>query len=357
LVEALLYHGWSVWWDRAILPGKTWDQAIERELAAARCVIVLWSLNSIQSDWVRIEAEEAKKRGVLVPALLDDVNIPLEFNRLQAANLVEWLGVLPSASFDELARGVSEVLSRPASPAQAAVSGTSAASLEAQQIEGTEGLRRAGEEHVGTKSGDGSKAERAAPKMALGLVVLTGTIALALVAAITWYFAAGHPLIPHPDTNGQSGKTEQGPTDKHFGNERPGSTPTQESEVVDKRPSTAKGPQSLIPHSEAVNFNGTWTADLRYKLWDPDKTYRERFQFEILGDEVVGSASLMGVPRVISDGTVHGRSISFITKYPLSEGMQENRYRGSISGDQIQFTYQDPSDGALIGFSAARVKP
>jgi hypothetical protein len=111
LVDALLQRGWSVWWDRTILPGKTWDKVIESALAQARCVIVLWSQDSIGSDWVRIEAEDAKQRGILVPALLDDVKIPLAFRRIQAARLIGWAGRLPSPAFDELAQGISEILS------------------------------------------------------------------------------------------------------------------------------------------------------------------------------------------------------------------------------------------------------
>jgi hypothetical protein len=329
LVDALLHQGWSVWWDRAVLPGTTWDQAIETALAEARCVIVLWSRNSIQSDWVRTEAEEAKKRGILVPALLDDVNIPLAFKRLQAANLVEWSGVLPSAGFSELARGVSEVLSRTASPAERATPEEAEHDL------------------------------RPTRKITLRPFVLAGTSALALIAGITWYVAVGRPPIANPDTNGQSRKTTQPPTDEHAGSKssEPENTPLQ---VDGKRLSAARGPTSRIPADEAVNFKGAWRADIHYPLWDPDnpeKFYHEKFQFEILGGEVIGSASLLGTPRAISEGSVHGPNISFITKYHLSDGMQENWYRGSISGDRIQFTYQDADDGALIHFAAMRVKP
>ena len=111
LVESLRQQGWSVWWDRAILPGKTWDQVLEETLAEARCVIVLWSRHSVESDWVHIEADEAKRRGILVPALLDDVPIPLAFRRIQTADLVDRTDALPHAGFDELIRAVSEVLS------------------------------------------------------------------------------------------------------------------------------------------------------------------------------------------------------------------------------------------------------
>jgi len=55
---------------------------------------------------VQIEAEEGKQRGILVPALLDDVKIPLPFRRVQAENLVNWSGEVDHAEFQALCRGV-----------------------------------------------------------------------------------------------------------------------------------------------------------------------------------------------------------------------------------------------------------
>jgi hypothetical protein len=62
LVKKLEEHGWSVWWDRKIPPGKTWRQVIQRAIDDAKCVVVVWSQQSIQSDWVITEAEEGKER-------------------------------------------------------------------------------------------------------------------------------------------------------------------------------------------------------------------------------------------------------------------------------------------------------
>lgn len=90
LAKALETKGWSVWWDRNIPPGKTFSQVIEAAIVEAKCVLVLWSNDSIKSDWVQNEASEGVRRKILVPALIDDVTIPFEFRRVQAADLIDW---------------------------------------------------------------------------------------------------------------------------------------------------------------------------------------------------------------------------------------------------------------------------
>ena len=81
-----------MWWDRKIAVGETFDQAIERELEAAKNVVVLWSENSVPSEWVRNEAAAASERGVLLPVLIDRVKVPLEFRHKQTIDLVGWDG-------------------------------------------------------------------------------------------------------------------------------------------------------------------------------------------------------------------------------------------------------------------------
>jgi hypothetical protein len=93
LARALETRGWSVWWDRTIPPGREYDEVIEEALAETRCVVVLWSKASAASSWVKNEASEAMIKKALIPALIEDqVKIPFEFRRVQAADLSRWQG-------------------------------------------------------------------------------------------------------------------------------------------------------------------------------------------------------------------------------------------------------------------------
>ena len=81
---------WTVWWDREIQPGAIFDSVIQNALIDSRCVVVVWSDNSIKSEWVMDEATAGKERGVLVPVSFDAVQIPLPFIRTQSADFTHW---------------------------------------------------------------------------------------------------------------------------------------------------------------------------------------------------------------------------------------------------------------------------
>jgi hypothetical protein len=109
LATALEAAGWTVWWDRNIQVGQAFDQVIENALDSAKCVVVLWSKHSISSEWVKNEAACGAERGILVPALIDDVRTLLEFRRKQTANLIGWEQDSSYAGFQSLCAGVAAV--------------------------------------------------------------------------------------------------------------------------------------------------------------------------------------------------------------------------------------------------------
>ena len=113
LAAALEQHGWTVWWDRRIPTGKDYGGVIEAQLAAARCVIVLWTSNSVASEWVKTEAADAKDRHLLVPVFIEQVKLPLEFRRIQAADLTDWKGETTHAGFSTLVGDLTGILGAP----------------------------------------------------------------------------------------------------------------------------------------------------------------------------------------------------------------------------------------------------
>ncbi|SDE95693.1 TIR domain-containing protein [Rhodospira trueperi] len=99
-----------MWWDTRIPPGKSFAQVIQEVIGRAECVVAVWSRQSVESRWVLDEAEEGVKRGILVPVCLDDVDIPLGFRQIQAANLVRWNGRRSSDGFQYLRHAISELV-------------------------------------------------------------------------------------------------------------------------------------------------------------------------------------------------------------------------------------------------------
>jgi TIR domain/Domain of unknown function (DUF4062) len=102
--------GWSVWWDRKIPAGKTWRNVLEEAMQNMRCMVVLWSANSIASEWVKEEAEEGKSQGKLVPILIESVKPPMGFLTIQAADLIGWNGNKDSPAFQRLLADMTEII-------------------------------------------------------------------------------------------------------------------------------------------------------------------------------------------------------------------------------------------------------
>ena len=108
LAMELEARGWSIFWDRRIPAGQRFAEFISAQLADARCVIALWSRAANASDWVQEEAEEARKRSVLVPAFIERVDPPWGFRRIQSADLVDWTGQAVHEGFQQLLEDVGQ---------------------------------------------------------------------------------------------------------------------------------------------------------------------------------------------------------------------------------------------------------
>lgn len=110
LFDTLTAQGWVVFWDHlSIRAGKNWSVELEQAINTSRCVVVVWSQSSIQSEYVREEANFAKRRGVLLPICLDKVEPPFGFTLRQATDFSQWNQKTDHPAFIHLA---SEICAR-----------------------------------------------------------------------------------------------------------------------------------------------------------------------------------------------------------------------------------------------------
>ena len=112
LVAALEAEGLSVWWDAQIGGGDEWRRSIERELDAAKCVLVVWSKRSTgpEGRFVRDEASRAMERGVYLPVRIDNVRPPLGFGETQALQLSGWKGRADDSGFHAVLAAVRAIV-------------------------------------------------------------------------------------------------------------------------------------------------------------------------------------------------------------------------------------------------------
>ena len=94
LVDILIADGLKVWWDVGIEGGANWRQTIQKQLDAAACVVVIWSVHSVGPEgyFVHDEAAHAQRRGVYLPIAIDSVEPPLGFGQEQVLQLTHWRG-------------------------------------------------------------------------------------------------------------------------------------------------------------------------------------------------------------------------------------------------------------------------
>ncbi len=94
------------------------------------------------------------------------------------------------------------------------------------------------------------------------------------------------------------------------------------------------------PDAGHANISGKWKATVKYD-W-PGAIYDERFDFDVTGSELSGTASLLGADRGIFDGKIEGNQIRFMTKSltTLDDKTYQDQhyYKGTVDGNTIRFS-------------------
>ncbi len=107
LSQTLEALGYTVWWDMTGLHGgQTFAKVIQQKLSEAKCAIVLWSPDSVASQWVHAEASFADKRGILLTAMYRESEAPMPFNNRHNENLRGWAGNIFDEDFQKLLEAV-----------------------------------------------------------------------------------------------------------------------------------------------------------------------------------------------------------------------------------------------------------
>ncbi|MCI4646462.1 MAG: toll/interleukin-1 receptor domain-containing protein [Hyphomonadaceae bacterium] len=112
IAEALAQAGYEVWWDHRIPPGRTYREVIGAALQTAKCVIVVWSEKSVESQWVLDEADAGQQRRVLLPILIDNVMPPYGFGQIEAARLIDWDGDTSQIEWQHTVGAVAHLVGR-----------------------------------------------------------------------------------------------------------------------------------------------------------------------------------------------------------------------------------------------------
>ena len=122
VIDLLEQAGFDTWWDGRLEGGENFLQTTETALETAACVVVLWSATSVNSHWVRDEAQRGRERGCLVPLSIDGTMAPLGFRQFQLLDISGWDGAPASPEANRIlvavkARtGNSSTGSEPSSP-------------------------------------------------------------------------------------------------------------------------------------------------------------------------------------------------------------------------------------------------
>ena len=110
VAKSLEAAGLDPWWDADLPAHRAYAEVIERNLADAKAVVVLWSKSAVGSQWVRAEADFARNAGKLVQAQLDGSLPPMPFNQIQCADLKGWRGGASHAGWAKLQASVAALV-------------------------------------------------------------------------------------------------------------------------------------------------------------------------------------------------------------------------------------------------------
>jgi len=110
IAETLRALGYGIWRDDALPAHRAYAEVIEERLKSAGAVVVIWSADSLKSQWVRAEADIARQAGRLIQLSLDGTMPPLPFNQIQCADLSGWHGDADHPGWQKIVASLRELV-------------------------------------------------------------------------------------------------------------------------------------------------------------------------------------------------------------------------------------------------------
>jgi len=116
IVRLLKQLAIDTWIDDQLEAGECYPDRLNLQIDSCRAHIVAWSTRSIQSPWVRAEAERGRQRGTLIPIFLEACDPPAPFNILHTPSLAGWSGEQTDAPWRVVLDALAQKLARPGLP-------------------------------------------------------------------------------------------------------------------------------------------------------------------------------------------------------------------------------------------------
>jgi adenylate cyclase len=119
VADRLRASGYQVWLDEDLPAHRAYTEVIEERLRAAKAVIVVWSAEAVRSQWVRAEADFARRQGTLVQLTIDGALPPMPFDQIHCEDVGDGIGAAGSAGWARIMGSVAELTGGPVSVGRA----------------------------------------------------------------------------------------------------------------------------------------------------------------------------------------------------------------------------------------------
>lgn len=116
IIQLLEQAGYNVWWDGLLEAGSVFLHTTEQALEEASAVLVVWTKDSVNSNWVRDEATSGRDSKRLVPITTDGSLPPLGFRQFQVIDFSKWRGQADVPEFQNVLNAIGSLTNKSPTP-------------------------------------------------------------------------------------------------------------------------------------------------------------------------------------------------------------------------------------------------